>query len=647
MEEDKKEEIEKLDNSIQNESNNPDVSSNNEPVLEVDPEVINDEVIFENVNVEDKNINPPESVVVADEPVVIKSIDEPTVPTEEPQEVIEPSVEEPTAVTTVPDEIAKPAEPKEDNNEQPVVIESENTKPEEAKKKNSKLLIIVIILLLIGAGFAIWYFLLGGNGSKKDEGKQTTVTQKEEKKSEYKLSGNGFEDFDLAFLSLENKKTNRVYSPMSIKYMLSMLNEGTEGDSYEEIKAVLGDYIAKRYTNSANMSLANALFIKDTFKDVKDTYKKSLTDKYGAEVILDSFSSAKNMNKWIEDKTLGLLKNALDDRDMNGILFWIVNALAIDMDWEVAFDEHPSGYTPYVSYNQMSFYWEASGYPESLKFENMDESVAAMEFAASFDNYDLVKTVGEENYKKKLTDYFVTCLNGVDETKKYTESDVQENVNAVISAINSNYGREEKSTEFKLYIDDNIKVFAKNLKEYNGTTLQYVAFMPTNTDLSEFVEKTTSAKLTEYIHNLKDLKKENFKSGVVTKINGYVPRFKYEDSLDLITDLSKLGINNVFTQGKANLSKITDNEEVFIQKALHKANIEFTEKGIKAAAVTVGGGAGNLAGPCNYVEKDFPVEEIDMTFNKPYLYIIRDINSGEIWFTGTVYNPQLVSEVIK
>ena len=36
---------------------------------------------------------------------------------------------------------------------------------------------------------------------------------------------------------------------------------------------------------------------------------------------------------------------------------------------------------------------------------------------------------------------------------------------------------------------------------------------------------------------------------------------------------------------------------------------------------------------------DVPIEEIDLTFDKPYMFIIRDKNSGEVWFTGTVYEP--------
>ena len=53
------------------------------------------------------------------------------------------------------------------------------------------------------------------------------------------------------------------------------------------------------------------------------------------------------------------------------------------------------------------------------------------------------------------------------------------------------------------------------------------------------------------------------------------------------------------------------------------------------------GGMGAAAGGCGYQEYSFdvPVKKIDITFDKPYIYIIRDKDSGEVWFTGTVYEP--------
>ena len=99
-----------------------------------------------------------------------------------------------------------------------------------------------------------------------------------------------------------------------------------------------------------------------------------------------------------------------------------------------------------------------------------------------------------------------------------------------------------------------------------------------------------------------------------------------------------MGINEVFDSNKANLKGITD-EEAYIGEAMHKANIEFTQDGIKAAAASILGGEG--AGmPFDYFF-DVPVEEIDMTFDKPYMFLIRDIETNEIWFAGSVYEPLL------
>ena len=101
--------------------------------------------------------------------------------------------------------------------------------------------------------------------------------------------------------------------------------------------------------------------------------------------------------------------------------------------------------------------------------------------------------------------------------------------------------------------------------------------------------------------------------------------------------LKKLNITNVFDSNKADLSGITT-DKLFIDTATHKANIEFSNHGIKAAAVTALGGMGDIG--CGF-EYDFevPVETIDLTFDNPYLFLIRDKNSGEVWFTGTVYTP--------
>ncbi len=65
---------------------------------------------------------------------------------------------------------------------------------------------------------------------------------------------------------------------------------------------------------------------------------------------------------------------------------------------------------------------------------------------------------------------------------------------------------------------------------------------------------------------------------------------------------------------------------------LHKANIDLTEKGIKAAAVTVIYMTDSMA----LSDEKQPIE---VKIDKAFMYLIRDKKTDEIWFVGTVYEP--------
>ena len=44
---------------------------------------------------------------------------------------------------------------------------------------------------------------------------------------------------------------------------------------------------------------------------------------------------------------------------------------------------------------------------------------------------------------------------------------------------------------------------------------------------------------------------------------------------------------------------------------------------------------------------DVPVEKIDLTFDKPYMFIIRNKETGEVWFAGTVYEPLSLEDEVE
>ncbi len=536
--------------------------------------------------------------------------------------------------------------------------------PTGKEKKNKKGIIAIVIgIILVIAIVLVIVF----KGKIFEDVSKTNDAGVGKLANEYRMSGNGLEDFDLSFLKLENKKENIVYSPISIKYALEMLKEGTSGDSYKQLDALVGDYKSKKINNSKNISFANALFVKNSFKNsVNNSYITTLQENFGADVIFDSFVNANILNSWVKDKTLGLIDNMYDD--ISELEFILVNALAIDMDWVnvIQFESicDDSGcdslgidyYIDYYHANKDNVEGEYAFSDIIVGFDSQyqamdfagNKRVIAPEFAAVINNYDIVKTLGEENIRKIVRDALREWkkdnpgVGGWDEDESYADEEAY--LDLFIKELDSNYKNNAYSTDFFVYDDEYVKTFAKNLKTYNGTTLQYVGIMPKKDDLSTFINKTSSKDLNKIINNLKDVSKANeFEDGYFTYVHGSVPLFNFDYQLDIMKDLKTLGITNVFNQKKADLSKITNDEGMYIDDVSHKATIDFSNRGIKAGAATAAGGAGNEEDGFDYFFK-MPTKEIDLTFDNPYMFLIRDVDTGEVWFAGSVYEPTKAME---
>ena len=274
-------------------------------------------------------------------------------------------------------------------------------------------------------------------------------------------------------------------------------------------------------------------------------------------------------------------------------------------------------------------------YP-TLSFNNNSINAKSVDIGASANKYDIVTILKEENIRKTVSEAYKefvknkTCGEGPYEDEKTV-------LDRYIKEIKTGYKQISSSTDFEFYVDDEVKVFEKELKEYNGTTLEYIGIMPTNQTLDKYIETITVEKLNKIINSLKKIELDSFEEGVITRIKGRLPLFKFDYELNLMDDLKNLGIVDVFDKEKSNLTNITK-EKAYINKTIHKSNIEFSNQGIKASAATLAGGAG--AAGCSFEYKyEVPVKEIDLTFDKPYIFLIRDKNTHEVWFIGSVYEP--------
>ena len=534
-----------------------------------------------------------------------------------------------------------------ETNEKEEVVKNnvEVTKQQNNTKKTKKNKLVACCVLILAA-----IVLMCGLFLLKNDNSETFQNEAKEYYSEYKLSGNSLEKFDLSFLKLENNNKNKIYSPLSIKYALQMLAEGASGDTKAQLNSIIGDYASRKYANSQYMSFANAMFIRDTYKNnVNSTYLDKLKTKYNAEVIYDSFKNANTMNSWVLNKTFNLIKDLIDNNIVKQQDLILTNVLAINMDWKNMIQPACNGQSSFDDYSVKYAHEDFSQYIgmimdeeySTVKFNNNSMNAKAVEIGAAINNYDIVNVLGEENIRKTVGVEYEKWLATLSEGE-IEGLDIEKNVDVYldgyIKELNSNYKRVDSSTDFSLYVDDEVKVFAKDLKEYDGVTLQYVGIMPKKEKLDSYIENVSAEKLNTIISNLKEIKSDNFKEGVVTKVTGYIPLFKFDYQLDLISDLKQLGITDVFDVNKSNLSGISSKEKLIIDSASHKANIEFSNEGIKAAAATQFAGFGSAGFGFEYLY-DVPVEEINLTFDNPYMFLIRDKATGEVWFTGTVYEP--------
>ena len=113
----------------------------------------------------------------------------------------------------------------------------EEKKELKIKFKTVVIAIIVVAIILV----AIFAVMKNKERQEKAEENQTIISEIDP--NEQILES----DFSLKFLKLENQKQNMVYSPLSIKYALNMLNEGAGGNTKTQIENVIGDLNLTKY----------------------------------------------------------------------------------------------------------------------------------------------------------------------------------------------------------------------------------------------------------------------------------------------------------------------------------------------------------------------------------------------------------------
>lgn len=111
-----------------------------------------------------------------------------------------------------------------------------------------------------------------------------------------------------------------------------------------------------------------------------------------------------------------------------------------------------------------------------------------------------------------------------------------------------------------------------------------------------------------------------------------LPRFKATYGEELALALKALGVKLAFDPDRGEFPLLADLDvPIYFSKVIHKTYIDVNEKGTEAAASTVITMRAGSAPPA-----DAPFE---MTVNRPFLFMIRDVQTGVILFLGAIENP--------
>lgn len=162
--------------------------------------------------------------------------------------------------------------------------------------------------------------------------------------------------FNLAMKELReglnsDNNTNVLLSPLSAYYALTMITMGCDGNSSAQLteffcedsnKADINRYALKLSGQEDDkLKLANSLWINSAAQEYifNNQYKSFLEKYYGADCECFDFNEGteKKINRWVEKKTLGRIKELvgkMDESESRNPKLLLINALTFDGQWK-------------------------------------------------------------------------------------------------------------------------------------------------------------------------------------------------------------------------------------------------------------------------------------------------------------------------
>jgi serpin B len=150
---------------------------------------------------------------------------------------------------------------------------------------------------------------------------------------------------------------------------------------------------------------------------------------------------------------------------------------------------------------------------------------------------------------------------------------------------------------------------------YDGEELSMVIILPEDGQFEVFEEGLQAQKIDDIITDLES-----------TGVTLTMPQFEFESEFNLNETLKDMGMPLAFSG--ADFSGMTGTRDLYITQVLHKAFVSVDEAGTEAAAATA-----------VVMEEEAPEPHVEVTLDRPFIFLIRAIETGAILFVGRVINP--------
>jgi len=152
---------------------------------------------------------------------------------------------------------------------------------------------------------------------------------------------------------------------------------------------------------------------------------------------------------------------------------------------------------------------------------------------------------------------------------------------------------------------------------YDGNELSMVIMLPEAGGFADFEGALDAERIASVVEGLER-----------REVALTMPRFEFDSGFSLNEALKAMGMEDAFSEA-ADFSGMTGTRDLFISSVIHKAFVSVDEEGTEAAVATA----------VVMAEKAMPVEPVEFAVDRPFVFLIRDIETGAVLFVGRVVDP--------